>query len=360
MMKIKNKVILKYLICTFFSIYLLSLCCVSASALEDNTQNIIETESVDAAKRAGELLSENTPANIWNDFVDKLRDSFFSFSKKFSVLIFITFMLGVINVMCDNTAAVYAGEICLCSFAFSLVAVLCENLLSVMNTLNTFMLSMLPVMTTLYTSSVGVATATMSSSTTVMMLNICSTVFSVLLMPSVKAIVVFAAVTLISRSFDFSGIAKCIKSIVVWMFGIVMCVMSAVVFFQSVISVSKDGLASRTVRYAAQSLIPVIGSVVSESARTLAESMKLVRAVSGVSGIFAIIGVIASPVAALIVSKVFIGLCSALSKLLGCVKASVFYEEINGALNLLLGACIGVCIVFILILGIFAKSSIPV
>ena len=331
-----------------------------ADTYENEAQNIIETESTDALERARELLSENTPSSIWNDFTDKLRESFFSFSKKFSVLIFITFMIGVINVICNNSAALYAGEICLCSFSFSLVAVLCENLLSVMNTINTFMLSMLPVMTTLYTSSVGAATATMSYSSTVMMLNICSTVFSVLLMPSVKAIVVFAAVTLISRSFDFSGVAKCIKSIVVWMFGIIMCIMSAVVFFQSVISVSKDGLASRTVRYAAQSLIPVIGNVVSESARTVAESMKLVRAVTGVSGIFAIIGVIASPVAALIVSKVFISLCAALSKLLGCVKASVFYEEISGALNLLLGACIGICIVFVLILGIFAKVSIPV
>ncbi len=360
MMKEKTKVILKYFIFVGLIFAVFCSCTAWATGSRESIQSIMESESTTANEKADRLLSENSFASIWNDFVNKLRDAFFSFAKRFYLLIFITFMLGVINVICDGSAAVYAAEICLCSFTFSIVSVLCENLLSVINTLNTFMLSMLPIMTTLYTSSVGAATATMSYSSTVLMLNVCSTVFSALLMPSVKCIVVFATVTLISRSFDFSGFARCIKSIVTWVFGIVMCVMSAVIFFQSVISVSKDGLASRTVRYAAQSLIPVIGSVVSESARTVAESMKLLRAVSGISGIFAIIGVIASPIAALIVSKVFIGICASLAKLLGCVKASSFYGEISGALNLLLGACIGVSLVLILVLGIFAKVSIQV
>ncbi len=331
--------------------------CGSCLFAKAEVENVIENEQATAAEKADELLSENSARDILNDFLEKLKESFFGYSKSFALLLFITLMLGIINTLCGEGAALYAGQICLCSVAFLIIGTVCENIISVMNTLSAFMLSMLPVMTSLYTTSVGAATASMSYSSTVLMLNLCSTLFTALLIPSVKCIIVFSTVTMISRSFDFSGFAKCLRSIVGWLFGIVMCIMSAVIYFQSVISVSKDGLASRTVRYAASSLIPVIGNVVSESARTLSESLKLVRSVSGTAAIFAIIGIIAAPIAALAVCRTFILICGALAKLLGSTKASAFYTDMCGALSLLLGAVIGISIVIILILGIFAKVS---
>ncbi len=323
----------------------------------ESSRDILEKEQKSAIEKADELLSEISAENILQSFMRVLKENFFGYLKSFALILFITFMLGIINTVCGDGAPMYAGHICLCSFSFSVISTLCENIYTVMNTLNTFMLSMLPVMTSLYTSSVGVATASMSYSSTVLMLNLCSTLFSSVLIPCTKCIIVFSAVSLISKSFDFSGFCAGIRSIVTWLFGIVMCIMSAVVYFQSVISVAKDGLASRTLRYAAASLIPVIGNVVSESARTVSESLKLVRSVSGTAAVFAIVGIIASPVAALVVCRIFLLLCSALAKLLGCGKSSAFYSEICGSVNMLLGAVIGTSLVFVLILGIFSKAS---
>lgn len=314
-------------------------------------------EQQSAAEKADELLSENSAQNILYRVTLALKENFFGYLKSFALILFITFMLGIINTVCGEGAPMYAGHICLCSFSFSVMATMCENVYGLMNSLNGFMLSMLPVMTSLYTSSVGAVTAGMSYSSTVFMLNLCSTLFSAVLIPCTKCIIVFSAVSLISRSFDFSGFCSGIRSIVVWLFGIVMCVMSAVIYFQSVISVAKDGLASRTLRYAASSLIPVIGNVVSESARTVSESLKLVRSVSGTAAVFAIVGIIASPIAALVVCRLFMLLCASLARLLGCTRAAAFYGDLCGTVNMLLASVIGTVLVFILILGIYAKAS---
>ncbi len=312
-----------------------------------NTENIQE--------RAQELISENTAENTLRSFFDSAKEHFFGFSKRFGVLLFATIVLGVIATTGENQMALYAGEICLSSVSFSIIATVCENIMTAMSYINAFILSMLPVMISLYGSSVGVQTATLSYKSTLVFLNLSSTIMSQILIPAVKIIVVFATLTHISRSFDFSGIGRSIGGIVKWGFGIVMCVMSGVIYFQSVISVAGDSLSGRAIRYAAQSLIPVIGNVVAESSRTVSESLKLVRGVTGVSGIFAIITAVASPIMAIFVCKIFFGIAGALSRLLSCYKTSQYFTEITTALNLLLGACIAVSLVLILILGLFSK-----
>ena len=139
-----------------------------------------------------------------------------------------------------------------------------------------------------------------------------------------------------------------------------MCVLSAAIYFQTILTVSKDGIASRAVRYAAANVIPVIGGVVSESARTISESMRLVRSVGGTSGVFAIIGIVTAPVVAVAVCRLFLLFCSSVARLTGGKKIGMYYDEICEVINLLMGASVGIALIFILILGIFAGTTINV
>ena len=311
----------------------------------------IEEETETAMQKADALLSGDTFGNLWTNFTDSLKTSVKSFSSVFALMLFVTFMLGIMRIMTSNSSAIYAGEICLCAISFSVVSNVCDNGVRFLESLESFMLSALPVMTTLYTVSSAPATATVNYATSLIYLNICNAVFTSVIIPGVKCITVFAVISFISRSFDFSG---------GWLFGILMCIMSAVVAFQNVISNAKDGIMGRTVRFAASRFIPVIGTTVSESARTVAESLRLVRSVTGVTGIFAIIGIIASPIVAFLVCRFFINICCACARLFSCQKAAMFLGELSGVINLLLGVTVGISLIFIIILGIFARMSIAV
>ncbi len=330
----------------------LSLFCMAQTNVDEETENALE--------KADELLSGSETEKIGSSFVTGIKNSLKSFSKIFASMLFMTFMLGVMRLLTVNNAALYAGEICLCTFCFSVVSGVLENVEKLFSALESFMMSALPVMTALYSVSSAPVTAATNYGSTLIVLNICNALFTSVIVPGIKCITFLTVMSFVSRSFDFSGFTHFVKNTVGWMFGIVMCVMSAVIAFQNVIAMSKDGIMGRTMRFAASRFIPIIGGAVSESSRTLSESLRLVRSVSGVSGIFAIVGIIATPIAALLVCRFFLNLCGACARLFSLTKAAMFFGELAGVMNLLLGVSIGISLVLIMILGLFAKAAISV
>lgn len=317
-----------------------------------------ETES--AIEKAEKLLSENVFERIKNSLTQELVKSFKSFTKVFAAMLFVTFMLGLMNAASSGNTALYCGEICLCTFAFSVVSAVTENISGILGALQSFMMSALPVMTALYSSSFAPASAALSYGSTILALNVCNVLITSLIVPCVKCITFLAVMTYISKSFDFSGISTFVKNTSGWIFGIIMCIMSSVIAMQSIIAASKDGVMVKTVRFAASRFIPIIGGTVSESARTIAESLKLVRGVTGISGIFVIAGIVASPVIALLVCRFFLNMCCALARMFSLPKTALFFTELSGVMNLMLGACVGIFLILVLILGIFAKANISV
>lgn len=318
----------------------------------------IERETENALEKADSLLSGEETKNIGNSFIDGIKSSAAEFSKIFASILFMVLMLGVMRLMSINNTALYAGEICLCSFCFSVVSQVLRNVQQLFSALEAFMLSALPVMTTLYSVSSAPTAAASNYASTLLLLNIGSVLLVCVIVPGIKCITFLAVMSYISKSFDFSGFSHFVKNTLGWMFGIIMCVMSAVIAFQNVIALSKDGIMARTVRFAASRFIPIVGGTVSESARTLSESLRLLRSVSGISGIFALAAIIAAPVAALLVCRFFLNLCSAAARLFSLTKTAIFLGELAGVMNLLLGVTVGLSLVLVMILGLFSKASI--
>ncbi|MBE6704174.1 MAG: hypothetical protein E7583_02825 [Ruminococcaceae bacterium] len=318
----------------------------------------VEAETKNALEKADSLLSGDEIKNIGDSFFDGIKESTTGFSKVFASMILLTFMLGVMRLMTVNNAALYAGEICLCSFCFSVVSQVVHSIEQLFLALRNFMMSALPVMTTLYSVSGAPTAAASNYASTLIVLNICGAMLTSVLVPGIKCVAFLAVVSYISKSFDFSGFSHFIRNTVGWLFGIVMCITSAVIAFQNVIALSKDGILGRTMRFAAARFIPIVGGAVSESARTLSESLRLLRSVSGVSGIFMLIAVIAAPVASLLVCRFFLNLCAALARLFSLTKTAVFFGELAAVTNLLLGVTAGISLMLIIILGLFSKAAI--
>ena len=345
--------------CALFALALFVLCAFPVQANEPTGADG-EAQTENALQEADRLLDTYSPAKVQNRFFALLKKTFFGYTRHFFVLLFLSLMLSLLNAFgrgAAGDAATYGGEIVLCAYVFSLVSALCDNLVTAMQSLNAVMLSLLPVMTTLYGTSVGAVTAASSHAAVSTALTVLSSLLTAVVLPGVKAVIVLAAVTAVSKSFDFSGFSKCIRSVVMWIMGLVMCLLSATVFLQTALSVRKDTLALRTARYLASSLIPVVGGVVSESAKTVWESLHLVRTVSGTAGIFAIFSVIAAPIAALLVCRFFFHLAAAFSNLLGSGRAAAYLTGTASALDMLLGVCVGTALIFLILLGLFAGVS---
>ncbi len=93
----------------------------------------------------------------------------------------------------------------------------------------------------------------------------------------------------LSGRMKLSGFSEMLGRFIRWSLGIVMALYSAVLTMQSAISRAGDTLASRAARMTLSSLIPLIGSAVSDAYKTIQGSMDLLRSGAGVFVILAVL-----------------------------------------------------------------------
>ncbi len=320
--------------------------------------SISEAQSISEA--SDKLSKDFTLSGILSRFAQSIKQTLESYFKYFSGLTAIIIICGIACVVKDKNGsgeiAEYAGNLAVCTYCMSLVGALCENVELICREICTFLLAALPSVTALYASSVGPMSASASHGGTLTALNLIQSAVTLIIIPGTKAVLVLSCVSAITRFMDMSGFCALVKSALMWVLGILISMISAVMYFQTSLSASADGLAVRGMRFAAQSAIPIVGGVISESMRVVTESLRLVKSVCGVTGIFTIVTLILPPLALIVTHRICFGFTSALAGMLGINKSRTFLKEMQGVVNLLFACLAAVVFVGIIILGMFVKS----
>lgn len=133
-----------------------------------------------------------------------------------------------------------------------------------------------------------------------------------------------------------------------------MTVISVILSFQSVIAHSTDSVAMRSVRYAITHSVPIIGGLVSDSARTLASSFTLMKNSVGFFGVAVILVLSLYPLVGLFASKLALQMGSAFSSVINEDSASSFMDESVKMINFLIAVTITVAVAFIFCVSVFA------
>ena len=191
-----------------------------------------------------------------------------------------------------------AVEIGVCTVAsvslFSPLYAICLTVKDTLVTIVDFVSSILPIMT-LVSASEG---AGESASTQAVGLN-----FTLLLLEKLAVELLlpvsFALFTLsFVSSFASGGIASVIKGIknaYMWGVGVISAVLAAVVTMQGVVASARDTALLRAARYAAGSMIPVVGNTVASALSTLGGGLALIKSSVGVSSVVVILVISISP-----------------------------------------------------------------
>ena len=136
--------------------------------------------------------------------------------------------------------------------------------------------------------------------------------------------------------------------------------MSVFVFilgFQTSLAKSSDTLAMRTAKFAFSGFIPGVGSLVGESARTVASAVGYVRSASGTLCAAAVVVLCCAPIASVAAFKLALWGGSVFASLCSCPKMSSFLDELNELLGLLLGAAVCVGVYFLISLAVFVMTG---
>ncbi len=227
-----------------------------------------------------------------------------------------------------------------------------------LESIHAFFLASIPVTTVLLTLSGSPGAAGTLASSIHFVITTVSTLIASFLTPLLNALFAFSFLDGILdggvRGF-LSFLKKTVKVLCVLFFTVTATTLS----LQNALATAADSVAMRSVRFAAGTFIPVVGSLVGESSKTLAASFSAVKTECGVLCLLVLLYVLLRPILFIAVQKVFLGFASAFAEVLNETGIYGYLKSLSGVLDLFMALLIseGCYLVFYVTLFIKAKGG---
>lgn len=218
--------------------------------------------------------------------------------------------------------------------------------------------SLIPVMGVLYISGGNTMGAALTSSSLLLQINLIELGATALVIPSVCACMALTlADSLRTGESTLSGISASIKRTISFIFGLCSTLLMASLSAQNVLSAASDSAGARAVKFVAGNMIPVVGSTVGETLRTLASSVKLLRSTVGIAGIIAVALLLLPMLVELFLTRFVFNSAAAIGELIGCKGAVKLYREIASLYGYIIASAAMASLLCIFSLTLFAVGS---
>lgn len=215
-----------------------------------------------------------------------------------------------------------------------------------------------PTITALLYASGNSVTAASSAFTTSLAVSLVQLITVCLVLPVTRCCCTLSAVNAICKKDNLGGICSFLKSCSLWITGLSFTIFTGIISLQTALLSSADNLALKGVKFAAARLIPVAGSMVSESMKTVIASMSYIKSVTGIGGIVFILYTAIPPMCVILATKLLFLAMSALSRSVSAAFACSLFDSINSTLNVLCALLISCTVAFIIIIGLFVKVTV--
>lgn len=234
-----------------------------------------------------------------------------------------------------------------------MLSLVSEHLSSLMALVNT----MTPVTVLLYASGGNVAGAGVSASAMTVFMNFCQNILAKTVVPFCAICLSLTVVSSLSSGLGLGGFLSLIKRCYTRALTFMMSILCAILAMQSAIAAGSDSISLRAAKFVAGSAIPVVGGSVSESMRTLAASITLLRRAFGVTGII-LIAVITIPVIILLLlTKAVLGIAASVAELMSCENEKRLLNGISEIYGSLSAVVTAVSLMFVFMLTLLAVSA---
>lgn len=219
-----------------------------------------------------------------------------------------------------------------------------------------FFAAFVPVAVGVQVSSGAISTASVSAAG----MNLTVSALSGLGVPFFLSLASFGlCVGLVSSFGDSSSqaLASGVKRFFMWAIGLVCALMMGALSLQTYIASARDSAAMRAARYAATSLIPVVGGTVSGAMATLATGLSYVKSVVGAGALAVLLSMLLSPFIILLLYRTAVSVAAGLSSYLGIKRAEGLLSSVRGAFDLYLAVYSITSVLFIFEIVLFMMSG---
>lgn len=220
-----------------------------------------------------------------------------------------------------------------------------------------FMAALMPVLLMLLATVGGFTQAAFMDPLIIGVTNISARIFADLIIPLVSISFVLQFVNNISEEYKVDKLAKLLNKTILWAQGIIMTIFIGIVTIRSMTTATIDAVAEKTMKFAVDSFIPIVGKSLSDAISTVAGySLLLKNALSSI-GLIILVIIIILPLIKILMMAFIYKLTAALiepisdSRLVKCISSA------GDSLILIMASVISVSVMFFIMVAIVAAAG---
>ena len=217
-----------------------------------------------------------------------------------------------------------------------------ESTVSYFHTLNTFTSASIPLMGSLYVMGGNAAAAVATSAGLSLFMTLLEEVVGRSIVPFCGICLALSLIGACDGAPRLGGVLASLKKNYTLMLSFLMMLLLAMLSAQTVLGASQDTLAMRSAKFAAGSLIPVVGGSVAELLRSVSAGVGYMRSAVGICGVLLLILLMLPTLVELLLARTAWQICSFFAELLGCDGEKRLLDEF-ASLNGYLIAAVAIC-----------------
>lgn len=268
-----------------------------------------------------------------------------------AVMLLYSLLYGI-KTSIDNSSMQQVMSICV---TLCVTGALVTPVMSVINdgidtvkTASSFMLAYLPVMLAVMTASGRAVSGGAYYAMMTFLGQAVNQVSANIVLPFLKLFTGLSIASAVSPSINLSGFTRCISKLAKWILGFIMALFSSVLTLRQLISVGLDSVGTRAVKFTLSSLVPVVGSALSEAYKTVEGSVGLLKSGIGVFAIIAVFSVFLPIVLRCLLWLFVLWVSKAAGELMNLREPCLLLESISGVISTILAVILCVAAVFII------------
>lgn len=367
----------KLVLIIFLFALLFGISCINADALENpqesapfeiisNTdkQNLYNSLSDEAKKSLSNLGIDGIDYNSINDLtLEKIISEIISAAANQSAnplkafisiiaVMLLSSMLGTLKSSLENSRMQQiidvVATLCITSALVVPVSNTVLHTTEIIVTASNFMLAYIPIMLVVMVSSGQAVSGSAYYSMMIMAGQGVSQIASNVIAPLLNAFLGISIASAVSPNMNLSGITSFIGKIIKWLLGFVMTIFTALLSFKQIITTSLDNVSTRAVRFTLTSLVPVVGSALSDAYKTVQSSVNLLKSGLGVFVIISTAVVFLPVIAECLLWVLSIGLSKAAGEVLNLSQPCKVLEAVSTVVTTLLAIIFCIMAVYII------------
>ena len=217
-----------------------------------------------------------------------------------------------------------------------------ESTVSYFHTLNTFTSASIPLMGSLYVMGGNAAAAVATSAGLSLFMTLLEEVVGRSIVPFCGICLALSLIGACDGAPLLGSVLASLKKNYTLMLSFLMMLLLAMLSAQTVLGASQDTLAMRSAKFAAGSLIPVVGGSGAELLRSVSAGVGYMRSAVGICGVLLLILLMLPTLVELLLARAAWQICSFFAELLGCDGEKRLLDEF-ASLNGYLITAVAIC-----------------